>query len=164
MSHTTTVKSVAIRDIEALRMAIAELAEKRGIKATLEEGDNINPRMYYREQERELKGKTPYVLRLPDASYDVGFQKMEDGTYAPVTDFYGGSVEKHLHAECGCKPSGMTEEDRVRYALGGLMQGYAKHASINQAVAQGYEVEAVTQDEDGTVHLQIGVGNGMSGY
>lgn len=165
MSHTTTVKSVGIRDIEALKQAVADLQSERGINCSLEEGKNIAPRMYYSRQTEELKGKTPYVLRLPDAQYDVGFQEMEDGTYAPVTDFFGSSVENQLHSDCGCDKNEMTQDQRTTYAIGGLMQRYAKNAAINSAVAQGYEVESVTQDQDtGEVHLSIAVDPSTSGY
>lgn len=161
MSHTTTVKSVAIRDISALRAAVAELQSK-GVRCELLEGPQVTPRMYYSGQSAELKGKTPFVLKLNDSPYDVGFQLMEDGTYAPVMDTFAGHIKKQIGAECGC--SGKTEGESAAVAIGGLMQRYAKHAAINAAVAQGFSVEDVAYNEaTGDVHLTIDAST-YSGY
>lgn len=158
MSHTTTVKSVAIRDVEALRSAVKELQEL-GVNCSLEEGDNIAPRMYYDQQSKELRGKTPYVLRLPNSRFDLGFQRVEENgevTYAPVTDFHGGYVEKEIGAKCGCKPAEGEKVDSAERAIGHMMQLYAKHATINAAVASGYTVDSITTDADtGEIHINI---------
>ena len=155
MSHTTTVKSVAIRDIEALRSAVKELQDQ-GVDCHLEEGTNIAPRMYYSQQQAELKGKTPYVLRLKNSNYDVGFQRMEeDGevNYAPVTDFFGGDIKRNLGAKCGCAE---TEANAPEMAIGNMMHLYAKNAAINSAVNSGYTVEDVVQDTvTGEVHITV---------
>ncbi len=158
MSHTTTVKSVAIRDIDALRSAVKELQDA-GVNCSLEEGENIAPRMYYDQQSKELRGKTPYVLRLPNSRFDVGFQRVEDEngevTYAPVTDFHGGYVANEIGAKCNCKPNGETVS-APEQAIGHLMQLYAKNATINAAVASGYAVDSITTDETtGEIHISI---------
>lgn len=161
MSHTTTVKSVAIRDIAALRSAVEEL-QSQGIECHLEEGSNIAPRMYYQAQQNELKGKTPYVLRLKNSQFDVGFQKLEvDGevTYAPVTDFHAGYIRKQLGAKCGCKSSTAGEAD-----IGNLMHLYAKHAALNSVAASGYSVENMEYNEQtGEIHITVDASN-YNGY
>ncbi len=145
MSHTTIVKQIPIRDIEALRSAVAELQEQ-GISCSLEHGENIAPRMYYDRQSEELRGKTEYVLRLPNASFDVGFIRQEDGSYAPVTDFHAGSVANQIGHTCDCP--GMKGASNEERALGKLMQLYGKNAAINQAAANGYMIEEMTYNEE----------------
>ena len=145
MSHTTTIKCVAINDIEALKMAVNEI-RAGGVDCELVE--DARPRMYYSEQ----GPKCPYVLKLKGGSYDVGFQQQADGSYAAVLDTFGGHVQKQVGATCAIPD---TEEGRARHAIGRLSQLYAKNAAIRAAAAQGYAVEDVTVDAKGNVHLTI---------
>lgn len=145
MSHTTAIKSVPIKDIAALKRAVADL-QSEGIKCELVEGQR--PRMYYKDQH----GICDYVLKLP-GSYDVGFDKQKDGTYAPVFDSHANHVGKHLAASC---PMPNTAEGRQQHHIGKLMQGYSKYAAINAAVKAGYIVQGTTTDADGKIHLTLG--------
>lgn len=145
MSHTTTLKAVQIRDIAALRAAVAEL-QQAGIKCQLAE--KTKPRMFYGNQH----GECDYVLQLTDSRYDVGFDRQTDGSYAPVFDEWGGHVGQQIGAAC---PMPDTPEGKAQHAIGKLMQGYAKHAAVNAATAQGYYVESTQVDEQGNVHLTI---------
>lgn len=146
MSHTTTIKSVKIQDIDALRAAVEELRQS-GVNCEL--AQNVKPRMFYETQHAECD----YVLVLKDCKYDVGFDKQADGSYVPVFDEWGNHVGSEIGAAC---PMPKTPEDRAQHQIGKLMQNYAKHAAINAAVHQGYVVEGVTTDTAGNIQLVLG--------
>ena len=149
MSHTTKLKTVIIRDVSALRSAVAELAAS-GIKCHMIE--NAKPRMYYAGQGEVCD----YVLKLDAGKYDVGFEKQEDGTYVPVFDEYANYVGDFLGADRAVCPLPSTREGKVQHQLGKFFQSYAKHAAINVAIASGYMVENTTTDAAGNVHLVLG--------
>ncbi len=143
MSHTTTIRNVPIRDIEALKATVRELQEQ-GIPCELVE--KAVPRMYYPNQSKACD----YVLRLPQGAYDVGFSLQSDGTYAPVFDEFGGHVGKYLGAAC---PIPNSKEGRAQHCIGKLMQGYSKHAAINHARDMGFMVTDTSVDTEGQVVL-----------
>jgi len=145
MSHTTTLKGVVIRDISALKAAVAELQQK-GINCELLEG--ARPRMYYGNQH----GTCDYVLKLKDGQYDIGFDKQENGAYAPVFDEWSNHISSKLGASC---PLPSTPEGRAQHQIGQLLQSYQKHMAINAAVAEGYLVESAYTDDKGNVQLTI---------
>lgn len=94
----------------------------------------------------------PYVLKLHDAVYDVGFDRQKDGSYAPVFDEYAGHVGRQVGATC---PMPNTSEGRAQHAIGQFSQLYAKHAAINAATTQGYMVESCETDEQGNLNLVL---------
>lgn len=146
MSHTTTLNNVVIRDANALRSAVAELQTK-GVRCELRE--NVKPRLYYQNQH----GVCPFVLKLHESKYDVGFDRKEDGTYVPVFDDWAGQVKGQIGAAC---PLPGTREGNAQHTIGRLMQSYAKHAAMNAATAQGYIIEDTTTDDEGNIHLTLG--------
>lgn len=147
MSHTTTLKSLVIRDVDAIKSAVADL-QKKGVKCRLVE--NERPRMYYATQHKECA----YVLKLDDSAYDVGFDRQPDGTYTPVFDEWRGYVANAIGA---AGANAKTAEERALAAIGQFSQGYATHAAINQAVMAGYSVDSVETDAEGNVHVMIAV-------
>lgn len=149
MSHTTTLKGIQIRDISALRSAVAELMQA-GVNCRLEE--NATPRMYYANQH----GKCAFVLKLPNSKYDVGFDLQEDGSYLPVMDTWAGEISRHIGvANPSCEmPKDHTEADALR-SIGRFSQSYAKFAAMNAAAHQGYIVDSAHTDEKGNVHLRL---------
>lgn len=143
MSHTTTIKAIKITSIDALRIAVNEL-KSQGIKCELAE--NVKPRSYSANQQG--MGVAPYVLRIPDANYDVGFYQTDDGSYEARTDFFLGSVAKVL---------GVPAADRERAEqaqLGKLYQAYGIAVVEEQARRQGHSVRRIPQ-ADGGVKLTI---------
>lgn len=148
MSHTTTLKGVEIKDVSAIRSAVANL-KARGINIELVE--NAMPRMYYREQERDV-GNCEFVLKLPGSRYDVGLKKNKAGNYEPVFDEWNRQVQGQIGAAC---PVPSTAEGRAQHAIGQFLQEYGKEAAVNAAILQGYAVESTEVDEDGTVHLTL---------
>jgi hypothetical protein len=141
MSHTTSIHSITIQDVGSLRKAIEEL-NSAGIRCELVE--NSTPRAYSPNQAG--MGKADYVVRLPDATYDIGLYKNEDG-FEARTDFYNGSVERVLgaaHVEEG--------EDRTQARLGKLYQRYAVCVAEKQAARSGRTVSRRTLD-NGTIQL-----------
>lgn len=151
MSHTTTLKSIVIRDVAAIEAAVAELKAK-GVDIDLVR--DVAPRMYYPDQLRKDTGKATadYVLRLNGGQYDVALVKQEDGTFAPVFDTWAGHVSRQLGAAC---PLPGTEEGRIQHAIGRFAQEYARFAATNAAVAQGYMIESSFIDDKGNYQLNV---------
>lgn len=151
MSHTTTLKSVVIRDVQAVEQAVAELA-KQGISIELLR--DAVPRMYYPNQLQKDTGKATadLVLRLNDGRYDVALVKQEDGTYLPVFDTWAGHVSNKLGAAC---PLPGTPEGNIQHAIGKFGQEYARFAATNAAVSQGYTVESSYMDDKGNYQLAV---------
>lgn len=145
MSHTTEIKGVQIKDIAALKLAVAELQQK-GIKCELKE--NVKPRAFYPDQKG--MGVAPYMLYLADSKYDIGFYPQADGTYAARTDLFGNQVNNIL----GVQPK--AGEDAGQAQMGKLYQAYSTHATIRQCAKQGYKVQR-TNRPDGTVALVVSV-------
>jgi hypothetical protein len=130
-------------DIVALEAAVKELAAS-GLKISLVK--DATPRAFYSNQAG--MGKADYVVKLLDASYDIGLYKQEDGSYQPRTDFFGGSVVKVLGAQASKK------ENAEQAKLGKLMQMYGIHAATMKAKKQGLTVRRVTGN-DGVVKLTV---------
>jgi len=81
MSHFTEI-TTQIKDIEALRLACAELG------LTLLQ--NAEARGYY-----ENKTKGDYVVQLK-GPYDIALNKNADGTFGLTADLWNGHVEKEV--------------------------------------------------------------------
>lgn len=143
MSHTTSIAAVKITNIQALRLAISELATQ-GIRISLEE--NAKPRAYFENQQG--MGVADFVVRIPDAAYDIGLYKDPDGGYVARTDFHAGSVERVL----GAKASSQASAGQAK--LGRLYQAYALNAATLEARKKGYMVTRVP-GADGTVNLRM---------
>lgn len=143
MSHTSTVKSIRIQSVSALRAAVAELATK-GIRCSLVE--NAVPRAYYPNQQG--LGQADFVLKLDDCKYDIGLYKTADGSYEARTDFFAGSVEKVIGAPASCPES--AEQAR----MGKLFQAYGVHAAMEAARKKGHMVSRRDMP-DGKVKLEV---------
>lgn len=156
MSHTTTLRSIKITDMSAVEAAVSEL-KSLGINCELVR--NQQPGMYYENQQ----GNCDYVLRLPTArgrgargqtQYDIGFTKAADGSYDMVFDDFNNALRNVLGAAC---PMPTTPEGVAQHAIGKFTQLYAKHATINAAISQGYQIEGTSYDEQGNLQLMIAV-------
>lgn len=145
MSHTTTVNSIKITDINALRSAVEELS-RLGMRISLKQ--DATPRAYYSEQEG--MGLADYVVQLDDSKYDIGLYKSKDGHYEARTDFYSGSVESVLGVQAG------EGEDVSQARMGKLYQMYAVHAAEQQAFRQGYTASR-HEMADGTLQVRVAV-------
>jgi hypothetical protein len=145
MSHVTKLSGIKITSVTALTKAVDELKQK-GIECSLVQ--NQKPRVHG----ADAAPMCEHVLKLKGA-YDVGFQKQADGSFTPVYDTYQSHVGKQIGATC---PMPTTAAGRTQHQMGQLLQGYAKHAAIEQANAQGYYVEQSSVDAEGNVHLTLG--------
>lgn len=144
MSHTSTVKSIKIQSITALRAALAEL-HASGVQCSLVEGGT--PRAYFTNQDG--MGKADYVIALPGATYDIGLYKTQDGNgYEARTDFFGGSIERLI----GCKASSPESQQQAR--MGKLFQLYGVHAATEAARRKGHTVRRIA-GADGKIKLEI---------
>lgn len=146
MSHTSTIKSIVISSVTALRAAVEELA-RTGTACRLIE--KAKPRAYFENQQG--MGLADYVLQLDGASYDVGFYKQENNTYEPRTDFWGGSVERVLGTPC---PANASAEVAERHKLGKLLQLYGVHVTMEQARRKGLACRRIT-GKDGVIKLEL---------
>lgn len=140
MSHTTKINSVPIRSIAALRQAALSL-KAMGVKCELVA--NEKPRMYFEDQ----SGKLPYVLRLSNCPYDIGFELQADGTYTPVMDLWGGHIAKVL---------GTGGEDNGQQ-IGKLLREYSKEVACEDAIENGYAIESCVLGADGQYQIEINV-------
>lgn len=146
MSHTTELTDIVFTDVEALKVAVAEL-KRQGIKCTLKQ--NATPRAYYANQQG--LGQADYVLELADSPYDVGFYKdAKLKALVARTDLFAGSVARVLGAPATGK------ETPQQAALGKLYHAYAVAATTRQAAKQGYSVRKIVK-ADGTVQLVMTV-------
>jgi hypothetical protein len=141
ISHTSSIKSIKITSITALRSAIAEL-NTEGIQCSLVEGGT--PRAYFTNQAG--MGKADFVIALPTCRFDVGLYKGEDNTYEARTDWFGGSVEGLLGAPAS------TPEAREQAKLGKLLQRYGLCASQEVAKKKGLMTRRVVK-ENGSIAL-----------
>lgn len=160
MSHTTEIKSVPIKDVKALRQAIAELQKTHNVDCELLE--NAAPRMYYGNQFEKSTGKkvAEYCLKLNKGKYDVGFNaqyaderavaQKKVSKYDMVFDTWNGEVAKYLgHTDP------QENEDKALAAVGKLTQLYTKHATINAARQSGYNVRSTKMDANGNLQLVL---------
>ena len=129
ISHTTTLKTVVINDIDALEETVQYL-NNIGTKCSLLK--NQRPRMYYENQH----GVCDYILRIDDCSYDVGFAKQEDGSYLPVFDSYANILRRKIGAPMKIAPESI--EDYQVLAVSKLLDLYGVHAAKNQLEQDGY--------------------------
>lgn len=144
MSHTATIKKVAISDISALRQAVAEL-NHLGVSCSLRE--NEKPRAWSATQ-AGMNTPAPYVLHLDESPYDVAFYLSEDNkTYEARTDFFQGKVAKLLGVE-GTEPE---------CGIGKLLNLYSTKAALGAALKQGYSC-VVNKDSYGlTTSITVNV-------
>lgn len=143
MSHTSKVSGIKITNIEALTAAIADL-NQQGIKCSLIA--NTKPRAFYDNQDG--MGHADYVIRLDQASYDIGLYKQAEGSYEPRTDFWAGSVERIL----GVKAADPKKTDQAK--LGKLFQTYGLCAAEEEARMRGLNCQRVP-GENGAVKLLV---------
>lgn len=168
MSHSTLIKSVPIKDLQALRQAVSELA-KRGVRCELQQ--NAEPRMYYPQQLKKDMGRATaeanYVLCLHDAYYDVALVENKEGHLEPVFDDYGspsysvpatqtgkGPIKQYIGLPV---PQDTPYDERLSYSIAQFLQLYTKHATINAARAQGYMIENTEMDAKGNIQITIDV-------
>lgn len=142
MSHTSTVKSIKIQSVTALRSAIQELAQS-GIACSLVE--NATPRAYFDSQAG--MGKADFVIKLDHSKYDIGLYKTDVG-YEARTDFYGNHINAVLGAPASCA------ETREQAQMGKLFQMYGIHAATEAARKKGHMVRRIAKP-NGTVALEI---------
>jgi len=146
MSHTSTVDTVAITSVSALRAAVQAL-QKSGIRAELVE--KAAPRLYYKDQLRR-KGHPSeicdYVFSLADCYYDIGLRRKPNGNLEPLFDTHPGSTPYHTGGSAPLsKVVGNSDN-----AIGQFVQEYSKAATIEAAESQGFSVSDIKMTSDGS--------------
>ena len=169
MSHTTTVKSVRILDVDAIKKAVKEL-QQSGVACELIK--NAKPRLYYADQLTRQKGRSseiaPYVLRLNGAVYDLCFlestrEDAKKGELELCFDNYVPSGKVGVKHVLGQKWDGGTshwagnrdDTQETLHAVGKFLQPYAKHALVNAARKAGHQVAGTSVDNEGRIHLRL---------
>ena len=147
MSHTTTIKGLAIKSASAIRAAV-ERMRKDGVNVELLE--KAVPRMYFESQARDV-GECDFVLKFPESRYDLGLKK-EGEEYTPYFDSWAGEIQKNIGARK--QAVGADPQSQV---IGRFLQDYATEAAIEVAEAEGWVVEDSSVDEDGNVNLTFAV-------
>lgn len=183
MSHTATVKTAKNSDAQNIVNAVNDL-KKEGVNIDVE--FNAVPRMWTANQlgrdlghDKHPTDECEVVVRIPDAFYDVGFYRDDEGNLVPVFDDYNGRSTMR-HENMGHKPvrdvlgakfegkiehwNGLREENedeegsqQLRHSIGKLMQGIHKSQAIKRAQAMGHYVMGSTTDEKGHVHVKVGI-------
>lgn len=148
MSHTTEISAIVFTDMDALRATVADL-NKSGVRCSLV--PDATPRAFYANQNG--LGAAPFVLRLEDSPYDVGFYPNGKGGFLARTDLWGGHIASQLGVPVAQQKAG---EAAAQNAMGKLFQGYAVNAAVRQAAKQGYRVIRSTRP-DGSVQLTMSV-------
>lgn len=144
MSHTTAIKGIKISNIEALQLAVAELAQQG---KNIELVPNAQPRAFYNNQDG--MGVADFVIKLGDSRYDIGLYKQADGTYEPRTDFWGQDVQKIL----GGKATDKQYEEQAK--LGLLFQSYAVNAVEQQCRFEGKSTRRQVDEKSGQIQVIV---------
>ena len=141
MSHTTTVKGLAIKSDDSIRAAVLAL-QAQGIEVELME--NAIPRMFYSHQE-EAVGKCNFVIKVKKAQYDVGLKKNNVGDYDLIFDEWGGGIRNQIGIT---KTDSSWDDDEKRLAhIAKFTREYNKHLVTSQFNAQNiFDIEQVTGD------------------
>lgn len=132
MSHITRIKT-QIKNISALTLACQEL----GCQLLT----NTPARWYNGVAECN------YCIRWQETPYDVGVIQQADGTFRLEADFYRGHVSRKLGF-----PQGKTVEEQN---LGRLLQGYSKHAVLQEATLNNMSLLSSAMQENGDLVLRL---------
>lgn len=128
MSHVTTLKGIKFTDVQAIRQAVQELAQK-GININLKE--NMKPRVHGFDAAPTCE----FVVCLPSCDYDVGLKLNKEGEYEPVLDTYQNEVGSQIAGQCPVPPE---YARRALHQMGQFGAAYQKQAAIIQAGNEGY--------------------------
>ena len=176
MSHTTTVKTVQIKSVSALKKMAINLKNK-GLNVELVE--NAVPRMYYKDQiARTLKKSSApmqyhsnveecdFVLVVKDSYYDIGFLKNVDGEYVPLFDNFSFPSPYHMgdiHRKPLIEITGVTapkstpKKEIINYSIGKVLQEYSLCATVEACEEAGYTITKSIVDEHGSIHIEVEV-------
>lgn len=150
MSHVTAIKTVPIKDLMALKSAVEELGGtlKLNQKDYKWFGRHVGDYPLPVGLTVEDLGKCECAAKFGNINYEVGFAKMKDeeGLF-PLFDFWGS----------GGVHDGNALQKVIGEGAGTLMQAYSKYAAINAATIAGYTVFGTTTDEEGNIHLELGI-------
>jgi hypothetical protein len=150
MSHVTAIKNVPIKDLSALQSAVEELGGKLNLNQKTYKwfGRHVGDYPLPTGMTADDLGKCEHAAKFGDLNYEVGFAQIkgEEGLF-PLFDFWGN----------GGTHDGKLLQGIIGDDAGKLMQAYSKHATINAATLAGYNVLGVTSDDQGNVHLEIGI-------
>lgn len=141
MSHVATIE-VKVSDKEALAAAAERLGGvfHEGQKTYRWYGTFVGDSPMPAGMTMADLGKCDHAISFPQASYEVGVRKNEDGSYTLAWDYWG---------QGGLAP-----------ILGGpqapkLVQAYAAEKLKQEARRLGHAVESETTLQDGTVRLRL---------
>lgn len=167
MSHTTEVE-LEVREESILKQA-EKLLKKEGVNCNLKK--NAIPRMYYRDQLQRHLGRDsevcPYVLELPDASYDLAFVESEtvDGKKClkPYFDDWNGTSVTPVSAVLGNTFDGTREhwsgkkkaDVQQQHSIGKFLQSYAEALAVDDLTKKGFRVASRKRNKKGEISMEL---------
>ena len=151
MSHNVTISDIKITDIDALEAACAELRSK-GVKISLHKDATY---LAYDSSQTKVY---PYVIKMEESKYDIGFEKTSDGAYVPVFDPFAGQIQRVV----GLDRNSVQNLDLLnacavndpKVHIGKLMQTYGLCKAEAEAGQHGYTTQRVNSD-GGQVQLVV---------
>jgi len=147
MSHTAVLKAIDILSETALVKTLESLIEQ-GLKASIKTGQM--PRLWYQDQKDNKI--CDYVLNMQNNKMDVGFFKENDRFNILADTMFQDSM-----LEAKSKYTGNTDNEKLVHRLDKFLREYAKQATLEQAEKDGYEVESITENEEGELVLLLNV-------
>lgn len=147
MSHTAVLKAIDILSETALVRTLDALIEQ-GLKANVT--SNQTPRLWYQDQKDNKVCE--YVLNMQNNKMDVGFFKENDRFNILADTMFQDSF-----LEAKTKYTGANDNDKLIHRLDKFLREYAKQATLEQAEKDGYEVESITENEEGELVLLLNV-------
>lgn len=146
MSHTTTVKSVIIKDLNALEQAVHSINKLEGMSLSFRRNGKV--RLWSESRDVAASIDIPGVGQ----GLNVGFEGNQKIGYTPIFDAHGGWIAEYLGA--GQHIAKTTEEKNLSN-IGKLMQAYAAEVVRGEAMDLGLLVEEDFDPETGQVVLNI---------
>lgn len=116
MSHTTTIKTVKVTNVNAMERAVAQLNQKHGLNLKFQRGGSVQ--LWYEAKPCAFTVTIPGVRK----GLNVGFQGTEAEGYTPLFDAHGGWIAEHIG---GGKKLAKTDDERNLANIGMLMHAYA---------------------------------------
>lgn len=159
MSHNVQITGIKINDLNALDKACAEL-RKEGVKVSLERGTGSRSLRFRTYGAGQINDPTAdHVIRMPDASHDIGLIRQPAGHYEPVYDNALG-ISVQCPVACEYRPGNrfdyrpITNSDELALAsngigIGKLMQHYTAIVTETEGRRRGFMTRRVVNKDGG---------------
>ena len=146
MSHTTTVKSVKVTNVQAMRRAVEALNAAQGTNYVFT--DNGHCQLW------GTKKSCAFTITVPGVrmGLNVGFEGNEAEGYTPVFDAHGGWIAEHLG---GGRSLAKTPDEINLSNIGKLMHQYSLEVVRTVAGEAGCMLTEQFNAETGQTVVQL---------